>query len=78
MNIKKRVIEWAIRQIVKDGEGTYAQMRYLEDVVTNQFGEKQFIFAHRLVKPDPKVRNRPSNDTRFSGIMQGKVPEEKK
>lgn len=47
--IKDRIIKWAIKQLVKDGIGNYAQMRYLEDVLENQFGEKQFIFSHRLV-----------------------------
>ena len=71
--IKDRIIRWAVRQIVKDGEGTYAQMRYLEDVVENEFGEKQFIFAHKLVPPNPRKRNRPSNATRFSGAFAAPV-----
>ncbi len=66
--IKNLIIKWAIKQIVKDGSGTYAQMRYLEDVVENQFGEAQYIFAHRLVRPNPKKRNRPSNDERFAAM----------
>lgn len=50
--MKDLIIKWAIKQIVKDGSGTYAQMRYLEDVLENQWGEKQFIFSHRLVPLD--------------------------
>ncbi len=49
---KSKIIEWAIKQIVKDADGTYAQMRYLEDVLENQWGEKMFIFSHRLVPID--------------------------
>jgi len=47
--LKDFVIRWAIRQIVKDGQGTYAQMRYLEDVLENAWGEKMFVFSHKLV-----------------------------
>lgn len=46
---KAIVIKWAIRQIVGDGQGSYADMRYLEDVLENEWGEKMFIFSHRLV-----------------------------
>lgn len=49
--IKDIIVRWAIKQIVKDSKRTYGDMRYLEDVITNQFGEAQYIFAHRLVKP---------------------------
>lgn len=47
--MKRIIIEWAIRQIVKDSMGSYADMRYLEDVLENEMGEKMFIFSHKLV-----------------------------
>lgn len=50
--MKDKIIKWAIKQIVKDGSGSYAQMRYLEDVMENEWGEKMFIFSHRLVPID--------------------------
>jgi len=49
---KNIIIKWAIKQIVGDGQGSYADMRYLEDVLTNEWGEKMFIFSHRLVPID--------------------------
>lgn len=50
--IKDRIIKWAIKQIVKEEHGTYGDMRYLEDVLDNEWGEKMFIFSHRLVPVD--------------------------
>jgi hypothetical protein len=47
--LKSKIIKWAIKQIVKDGSGSYGDMRYLEDVLENEWGEKMFIFSHRLV-----------------------------
>jgi hypothetical protein len=45
-------------------------MRYLEDVLENEWGEKMFIFSHRLVPVDKakldaanaKARQQASND----------------
>ena len=50
--LKSLVIKWAIKQITKDGNGSYGDMRYLEDVLENEWGEKMFIFSHRLVPID--------------------------
>lgn len=50
--MKGIIIRWAIRQITKDGQGSYGDMRYLEDVLENEWGEKMFIFSHRLVPID--------------------------
>lgn len=47
--LKSLVIKWAIKQITKDANGSYGDMRYLEDVLENEWGEKMFIFSHRLV-----------------------------
>ncbi len=47
--IKDKIVRWAIKQVVGDGKGTYADMRYLEDVLENKWGEKMFIFSHKLV-----------------------------
>jgi hypothetical protein len=52
---KNKIIKWAIKQIIKDGSGSYGDMRYLEDVLENEWGEKMFIFSHRLV-PINKVK----------------------
>lgn len=52
--IRDKIIKWAIKQIVKDADGSYAQMHYLEDVLENEMGEKMFIFSHRLVPIDKK------------------------
>lgn len=49
---KSRIIKWAIKQIVNDASGSYDDMRYLEDVLENSWGEKMFIFSHRLVPVD--------------------------
>ena len=53
--LKSRIIKWSIKQIVKDADGSYGDMRYLEDVLENEWGEKMFIFSHRLV-PIDKVK----------------------
>jgi hypothetical protein len=63
--LKDFVIRWAIKQIVKDGQGTYAQMRYLEDVLENAWGEKMFVFSHRLV---------PVNKARLDAANQSAAP----
>lgn len=52
---KNKIIKWSIKQIVKDGSGSYGDMHYLEDVMVNEWGEKMFIFSHRLV-PIDKVK----------------------
>ena len=52
--IKDRIILWAIKQITKDTSGSYGDMRYCEDVLTNEFGEKMFIFSHKIVPIDKK------------------------
>ena len=59
--MKDLIVRWAIKQIVKDGSGSYAEMRYLEDVLENEWGEKQFIFSHRLV-PIDKVKLAAANE----------------
>lgn len=49
---KNLIVRWAIKQIVADSKKTFAGMRYLEDVLTNEMGEQMFIFSHRLVPVD--------------------------
>lgn len=49
---KDKIIKWAIKQIVGDAQGSYGDMRYLEDVLENEWGEKMFIFSHKLVPID--------------------------
>jgi hypothetical protein len=63
--LKDFIIRWAIKQIVKDGQGTYAQMRYLEDVLENGWGEKMFVFSHRLV---------PINQARLDAANKAAAP----
>lgn len=50
--IRDKIIKWAIKQIVKESSGSYGDMHYLEDVLENKWGEKMFIFSHRLVPID--------------------------
>lgn len=64
--IKDRIIRWAIKQIVGDGKGTYADMRYLEDVLENKWGEKMFIFSHRIV-PINKAKMEAANAKQPAG-----------
>ena len=52
--IKDYIIKWAIKQIAKEENGTYGSMRYLEDVIENEHGEKMFIFNHKLVPRNNK------------------------
>lgn len=67
--IKDRIIKWAIQQIVKDATGSYAQMRYLEDVLENEMGEKMFIFDHLLVPIDKKKL-----DAYNARVPRGSIP----
>lgn len=59
--MKDWIIKWAIKQIVKDGSGSYGDMKYLEDVLENKWGEKMFIFSHKLV-PIDKVKLAAANN----------------
>lgn len=73
---KSRVIKWAIKQIVKDGSGTYGDMRYLEDVMENEWGEKMFIFSHRLV-PVNKVKLDAANAaSRLKALSDPNAPQQ--
>lgn len=50
--IESIIVRWAIKRIVADSQKTYGGMRYLEDVLTNEWGESMYIFSHRLVPVD--------------------------
>ncbi len=72
--IKDKVIRWAIRQIVKDSDGSYGDMRYLEDVLENKWGEKMFIFSHRLVAIDKEKLDK-ANAQSTLDVMANPDPE---
>lgn len=40
-------------ELLKDTNANYDKIGYygIEDIMTNDFGEKMFIFDHRLIKP---------------------------